>query len=341
MKSVQNKIPLLKQLFINETSFTAKKMSNSVIIQSQRSSKNMHKRAFTLGAGAMVFKTLYQTYANSRDYHILFSQGGSGHNNGSNQGGNNHGNGGNQQPGSDHNSATHAQEKKDQDVEVNKYIDQTVLKGGTTWDEVKKVCDEAKEYKFVAVCIPPCFVKEAKKYLAETDVQIATVIGFPFGNTTTEVKVFETRQAIENGADEIDMVINIGWLKSGELDNVGHEIKLIKEACGSKLLKVIVETGYLTEAEISKVTQVVERSGADYIKTSTGFGPRGASMRDVELFRQASSKLKIKAAGGVRDREAAIKYIQLGASRIGTSSGIKLVQKETNTEGKPAQAGVY
>jgi deoxyribose-phosphate aldolase len=184
------------------------------------------------------------------------------------------------------------------------------LKGGTTWDEVKQVCLEALQYNFIAVCIPPCFVKEAKDFLKGSDVQIATVIGFPFGNTTTEVKVFETKQAIENGADEIDMVINIGWLKSGDFDRVGHEIKAIKHACGDKLLKVIVETGYLSEDEIRKVTEIVDHSGADFIKTSTGFGPRGASLRDVELFREVSKRLNIKAAGGVRDHEAAVKFIQ-------------------------------
>jgi deoxyribose-phosphate aldolase len=147
---------------------------------------------------------------------------------------------------------------------------------------VQKVCTEAAAHDFPAVCIPPCFVKEAKEFLKRTNVKIATVIGFPFGNTTTEVKVFETKQAVENGADEIDMVINIGWLKQGDFDRVGQEVKLIKEACGAQvLLKVIVETGLLTEEEIAKVTKVVDKAGADYIKTSTGFGPRGASLKDV------------------------------------------------------------
>lgn len=172
-----------------------------------------------------------------------------------------------------------------------------------------------------------------------TDVQIATVIGFPFGNTTTEVKVFETKQAIENGADEIDMVINIGWLKTGEYDKVGAEIKAIKQACGEKLLKVIVETGYLTEEEIRKVTHVVDHAGADFIKTSTGFGPRGASLRDIELFREESKRLLIKAAGGVRDHEAALKFIKLGSSRIGTSSGTKLVSPPK--EGEKQQSSGY
>lgn len=153
--------------------------------------------------------------------------------------------------------------------------------------------------------------------------------------------MFETKQAVENGADEIDMVINIGWLKQGDLESVGQEISDIKQACGSKLLKVIVETGLLTEAEIAKVTHVVDKAGADFIKTSTGFGPRGASLRDVEIFRANSSRLLIKAAGGVRDREAAVKYIQSGASRIGTSSGMNLLKKEEDKAVKTAQAGIY
>lgn len=167
------------------------------------------------------------------------------------------------------------------------------------------------------------------------------MIGFPFGNTTPEVKVFETKQAVENGADEIDMVINVGWLKEGNLELVGKEISDIKKACGSKLLKVIVETGLLTEAEIAKVTVVVDNAGADFIKTSTGFGPRGASLRDVEIFRANSNRLLIKAAGGVRDREAAIKYIQMGASRIGTSSGMTLIKSSEEQAVKTAQAGIY
>lgn len=176
------------------------------------------------------------------------------------------------------------------------------------------------------MCIPPCFVKEAKEFLKQTNVKIATVIGFPFGNTTTEVKVFETKQAVDNGADEIDMVINIGWLKQGDFERVGEEIRLIKEACGAQvLLKVIVETGLLTDEEIAKVTKVVDKAGADYIKTSTGFGPRGASLKDVQIFKDNSDRLKIKAAGGVRDHNSAVEYIKMGVSRIGTSTGTVLL----------------
>lgn len=176
------------------------------------------------------------------------------------------------------------------------------------------------------MCIPPCFVKEAKEFLKQTNVKIATVIGFPFGNTTTEVKVFETKQAVDNGADEIDMVINIGWLKQGDFERVGEEIRLIKVACGAQvLLKVIVETGLLTDEEIAKVTKVVDKAGADYIKTSTGFGPRGASLKDVQIFKDNSDRLKIKAAGGVRDHNSAVEYIKMGVSRIGTSTGTVLL----------------
>ena len=206
------------------------------------------------------------------------------------------------------------------------------MKAGTRWEDVQKVCNEAWAHEFPAVCIPPCFVSEAKAYLKNSKVKIATVIGFPFGNTTTEVKVFETRQAIENGADEIDMVINIGWLKQGLWERVGNEIRLIKEACGPKgILKVIVETGLLTEDEIRKITHVVDEAGADYIKTSTGFGPRGASYRDVEIFRENSKRLLIKAAGGVRDNESAEKYIRMGVSRIGTSTGTVLLAPAPKT----------
>lgn len=190
----------------------------------------------------------------------------------------------------------------------------------------------------MAVCIPPCFVKQAREFLNANGgikVQVATVIGFPFGNTTTEVKVFETRQAIGNGADEIDMVINIGWLKSKNLSEVENEIREIQKACNTRVLKVIVETGYLTEDEIRKVTDIVDVAGADFIKTSTGFGPRGASYRDVELFRERSKRLQIKAAGGVRDRESALKYISMGVSRIGTSTGTKLI--ETKPQATPTE----
>lgn len=263
--------------------------------------------------------------------HMLFSTSGS--NGGS--GGHHSGPGGSNQGGNQSGSKV-VGDKDDKPANVSDYIDQTVLKSGTRWEDVKKVCNEAWGNGFPAVCIPPAFVKEAKAYLNGSKVKIATVIGFPFGNTTTEVKVFETRQAIENGADEIDMVINVGWLKQGDYGLIGREIKLIKEACGAHgILKVIVETGLLTEDEIAKVTKVVDEAGADYIKTSTGFGPRGASYRDVEIFKENSPRLKIKAAGGVRDYDAAQKYIRMGVSRIGTSTGTVLLQP-AQPNAKPA-----
>ena len=269
--------------------------------------------------------------------HILKASTG-GDNGGSSGGGSNGSNGGSQGPSSSNTTAEN--KKKDERIKVNQYIDQTVLKAGTRWEDVRKVLVEAFTYDFPAVCIPSCFVKEAKVFLKNSNVKIATVIGFPFGNTTTEVKVFETRQAIENGADEIDMVINIGWLKQGDYDNVREEIRLIKQACGANgILKVIVETGLLTEDEIRVVTKLVDEAGADYIKTSTGFGPRGANFRDVELFKEGSSRLKIKAAGGVRDNETAEKFIRMGIHRIGTSSGVSLLTPSTKKdETKP---GVY
>ena len=229
------------------------------------------------------------------DMHTFFASnnGSSGSNGGNNDpspsGGNNgpSSSGGNNGNGSS--SSVAKEDKKDEKIHVNRYIDQTVLKAGTKWSDVQKVCTEAYAHDFAAVCIPPCFVKEAKEFLKHTQVKIATVIGFPFGISTTEVKVFETAQAIAEGADEIDMVINIGWLKQGNYDAVGKEISLIKQACGKNgILKVIVETGLLTEDEIRRVTKVVDAAGADYIKTSTGFGPRGASIRDVELFKENS-----------------------------------------------------
>ncbi len=272
-----------------------------------------------------------------QDMHMLFccKNGGSGNNGGNNGGPSS---GGNNGSGS---SAAHDNKKDDDCIHVNRYIDQTVLKAGTRWEDVQRVCTEAYAHDFAAVCIPPCFVKEAKQFLRNTQVKIATVIGFPFGNTTTEVKVFETKQAIANGADEIDMVINIGWLKQGDFDAVGKEIKLIKEACGKTgILKVIVETGLLTEDEIRKVTKVVDAAGADYIKTSTGFGPRGASLCDVWTFKENSKRLLIKAAGGVRDNASAELYIQMGVSRIGTSTGTALL-RSSGAQIKKPESGSY
>ena len=204
--------------------------------------------------------------------------------------------------------------------------DHTLLLQDATWEKIKKICDDAKEFKTASICIPPCYVKKAAEYLAGS-VPVCTVIGFPNGNETTETKVFETKDAIKNGAEEIDMVINIGMLKAGDYDYVLNEIKAIREACGSHILKVIIETCLLTEAEKIKMCEIVTESGADYIKTSTGFSTGGATFDDVELFsKHVGENVKIKAAGGISSLEDAEKFLNLGADRLGTSRIIKLAK---------------
>lgn len=209
---------------------------------------------------------------------------------------------------------------------MNKYIDHTILKAVATEADVKKICVEAAKYQFASVCIPPSYVALASKELKGSGVDVCTVIGFPLGNTTCETKVFETKDAISKGATEIDMVINVGALKSGNWAFVLEEIKAVKAACGKTLLKVIVETCYLTNEEIAQVTEVVLKSGAEFIKTSTGFGTRGATVEDVEIFMSVAPNLAVKASGGVRDKETAEKYIAMGVKRLGTSSGVQLVE---------------
>ncbi len=204
--------------------------------------------------------------------------------------------------------------------------DHTLLLQDATWDEIKVICDDAKKYGTASICIPPCYVKKAAEYLAGS-VPVCTVIGFPNGNMTTETKVFETKDALENGADEIDMVINIGMLKAGEYDYIIDEIKKIKEACGSHILKVIIETCLLTEDEKITMCEIVTRAGADYIKTSTGFSTAGATFDDVKLFSEHVGKnVKIKAAGGISSLEDAEKFMELGADRLGTSRIVKIVK---------------
>lgn len=214
-------------------------------------------------------------------------------------------------------------------MDINKILaacDHTLLLQDATWDEIKVICDDAKKYGTASVCIPPCYVRAAKEYLKD-DVAICTVIGFPNGNMTTETKVFETKDALENGADEIDMVINIGMLKAGEYDYVLNEIKQIKEACGSHILKVIIETCLLTDEEKVRMCELVTASGADYIKTSTGFSTAGATFDDVRLFSEhIGDTVKIKAAGGISSLEDAEKFMELGADRLGTSRIVKLVK---------------
>ena len=210
--------------------------------------------------------------------------------------------------------------------EILSKVDHTLLKQTATWEQIKVICDEGMEYQTASVCIPPCFVKRAKEYVRDK-VAICTVIGFPNGNMTTASKVFETKDAVQNGADEIDMVINIGDVKAGAYDTVLDEICQIKEACDGKLLKVIIETCLLTEDEKIKMCEVVTESGAEYIKTSTGFSTNGATFEDVKLMRTYVGKdVKVKAAGGISSVEDAEKFIALGAERLGTSRLIPLLR---------------
>ena len=208
--------------------------------------------------------------------------------------------------------------------------DHTQLKQNATWEEIKALINEAIEYEVASVCIPASYVKKAKEYAGDKLV-ICTVIGFPNGYSTTKVKVFETKNAIENGATEIDMVININELKNKNYEYVLEEIKQIKEACGALILKVIIETALLTDEEKVKMCELVSKSGADYIKTSTGFSASGATFEDVKLFSDhVDSHVKIKAAGGISTLEDAQKFIELGAKRLGTSRLIKLAKNEVS-----------
>lgn len=206
-------------------------------------------------------------------------------------------------------------------------VDHTLLAQTAVWDEIKVICDDAIAFGTASVCIPPYFVKQAKEYVGEK-MAVCTVIGFPNGYHTTAVKVFETKDAVANGADEIDMVINIGMVKAKRYDLVLEEIKAIKEACGGKLLKVIIETCLLTDEEKIEMCKLVTEAGAEYIKTSTGFSTAGATPHDIELFaKHVGTNVKIKAAGGISSLEDAQQFMDLGASRLGTSRIIKLIKK--------------
>ena len=205
-------------------------------------------------------------------------------------------------------------------------VDHTLLKQTATWEEIRTLCDDAIRFRTASVCIPPCYVKQAKEYVKDA-MGICTVIGFPNGNVTTETKVFETGDAVKNGADEIDMVINIGMLKAGNDAYVLDEIRQIQKACQGRILKVIIETCLLTEQEKIKMCDLVTESGADYIKTSTGFSTAGATFEDVKLFAEhVGSGVKIKAAGGISSLEDAEKFIELGAERLGTSRIVAIVK---------------
>lgn len=206
------------------------------------------------------------------------------------------------------------------------YVDHTLLAQGATWDDIKAILDDGIKYSCASCCIPASFVKQAKEYVGNK-IAICTVIGFPNGYSTTATKCFETADAIKNGADEIDMVINIGWLKDKKYDLLLNEIKDIKAACGGKILKVIIETCLLTDEEKVKMCEIVSNSGADFIKTSTGFSTSGATLHDVEIFANNVAKhLKIKAAGGISSLEDAENFINLGATRLGTSRIVKIVK---------------
>ena len=201
------------------------------------------------------------------------------------------------------------------------------------WEEIRQLCDDAIRYQTASVCIPPSFVKQAKEYVGD-QMKVCTVIGFPNGNHTTACKVFETKDAVANGADEIDMVINVGMLKAKEYDYVLNEIKEIKEACQGRVLKVIIETCLLTDEEKIKMCEIVTQSGADYIKTSTGFSTAGATFADVELFaKHVGEGVKIKAAGGIASIADAEKFMELGADRLGTSRIVKIVKAEESDPG--------
>ncbi|MDY3274753.1 MAG: deoxyribose-phosphate aldolase [Agathobacter sp.] len=206
-------------------------------------------------------------------------------------------------------------------------VDHTLLLQTSTWEEIQALCVDAMKYGTASVCIPPCYVKQAKEYMGDR-MKVCTVIGFPNGNHTTATKVFETEDAVANGADEIDMVINVGMLKAGNDAYVLDEIKAIKRACKGRLLKVIIETCLLTEEEKIRMCEIVTESGAEYIKTSTGFSTAGATFEDIALFaKHIGPDVKMKAAGGISSLEDAEKFIELGASRLGTSRIVKIVKE--------------
>lgn len=214
-------------------------------------------------------------------------------------------------------------------MKLNKYIDHTILKPETTKEQVAQILAEAKEYDFASVCVNPTWVAYAAQELKDSDVKVCTVIGFPLGANTPAVKAFETQNAIENGADEIDMVINIGALKSKNDELVLEDIKAVVEASGDKLVKVIIETCLLTEEEKVKACQLSKEAGADFVKTSTGFSTGGATVEDVALMRKTvGSDMGVKASGGARSYEDAIAFIEAGATRIGASSGVAIMKGE-------------
>ena len=211
--------------------------------------------------------------------------------------------------------------------EILRHVDHTLLSQTATWEEIRKLCDEAIEYRTASVCIPPSYVQRAKEYVGSR-MAVCTVIGFPNGYHTTAVKAAETADAVKNGADEVDMVINLGWVKDGMYDLAEEEIRAVKKAADGRILKVIIETCFLTEEEKIRLCGTVTRAGADYIKTSTGFGGAGATFDDIRLFAEhVGSGVKIKAAGGISTLEDAERFLELGADRLGTSRIVKLAKQ--------------
>lgn len=211
-------------------------------------------------------------------------------------------------------------------MELQQYIDHTLLKPTARPEDIKRLCQEALDYKFFAVCVNSVYIPLAKDELEGSDVKLAAVIGFPLGAMATSVKIQEAAYCLEQGADEIDMVINLGWLKSGAYTDVLNELKSLKAITTDRILKVIIETCYLSEEEIVKACELVVEAGADFVKTSTGFGTGGATFKDVALMKATvGEKARIKASGGIRDRDTALKYVQMGVSRLGTSSGIRII----------------
>ncbi len=213
-------------------------------------------------------------------------------------------------------------------IEINKYIDHTILKATATEDDIIELCKEAREYNFFSVCVNSGYVSLAKEQLEGSGVKVCTVVGFPLGAMSTKAKIFETEQAIKDGAEEVDMVINIGELKSRNFKKVEEEIAAIKKAVGNRVLKVILETCYLTPQEIVLASELAVKAKADYVKTSTGFGNDGARMENIKLMKKAvEGKAKLKASGGVKNLDTALSFIEAGVERIGTSSGVSIVKE--------------
>ena len=213
-------------------------------------------------------------------------------------------------------------------MKINKFIDHKVLSQDADEKKIDKLIAEAKEHDFASVCVNSCWTKKCAEALKDSDVNVCVVVGFPIGAMDTKSKAFETKTAIENGADEIDMVINVGWLKSGRYSDVENDIREVKKACGDKHLKVIIECCLLTDEEKVKACELSERAGADFVKTSTGFSKSGATVEDVALMRKTvGDRLGVKAAGGIKDGKTAVAMIKAGASRLGCSAGIKIIEE--------------